>query len=287
LTKEKRPRSVLLLAWQVWQLGDQALSDELFDSTLAGASGKERQALTLLAIEYLWQTQQYTRADSLLQPLLKDEKLAQHPRLWRLGAALAVKEGKLARQLACLEKAMDLEYRHLPEMINLQTVRSDYAGLLQRYEQLVVVASMLDAPQPKDLLVKVVRAADRWRSLESDGSAACQAAAQVLKKLGAHELAWEYLTSGIGQRPDESGPWLGIAQIFRQENDLPKADWAYTRAFEVEPTNPQILWERAMVLGQAGKTAQALQIYQQIADGTWQPRFQGIQQQARMFLNNR
>src|SRR5262249_60589723 len=113
LARDKHHAALLVLAWQCWQVGDQTLADELLGSAFAGVSGTERQALTLAAVEYLWQTNQLPRADAMLQPLLADEELSKLPSLWRLGAAVATRRGMLARAAACLEKAMDLEYRDL------------------------------------------------------------------------------------------------------------------------------------------------------------------------------
>jgi hypothetical protein len=58
-------------------------------------------------------------------------------------------------------------------------------------------------------------------------------------------------------------------------------------AFEAESTNPQILMQRAQSLQSAGKSAQACRVYRQIAEGSWQPRFGWIQQQARSQLGSR
>jgi len=65
---------------------------------------------------------------------------------------------------------------------------------------------------------------------------------------------------------------------------LELADRAYLSAFETEPTNAQILWDRAQNLRQAGKTTAARTVLTQIAEGTWQPRFQGLQSQAKLQL---
>jgi cytochrome c-type biogenesis protein CcmH/NrfG len=89
------------------------------------------------------------------------------------------------------------------------------------------------------------------------------------------------MTTPIGQRPGESGPWLELAQTLNHEGDLDLADLAYIAAFDAEPTNAQILWDRAQNLQQAGKTAEARQVFRQIADRQWQPRFNWIKEQAR------
>ena len=56
-------------------------------------------------------------------------------------------------------------------------------------------------------------------------------------------------------------------------------------AFQTEPTNAEILFERANNLKNLGRTEQANQLYRQIAVGTWQPRFAGFQRQAKGRLN--
>jgi tetratricopeptide (TPR) repeat protein len=145
----------------------------------------------------------------------------------------------------------------------------------------------LQVAPPPDFADKVVRAADRWRALDRDGTAACQAAAKILQGLDARDLAWEYLTTPVGLQPNESAPWLSLAQTERGEGDYDLADRAYTAAFEAEPTNAQILWDRAQNLQQAGKRVAAQQVYRQLAGGDWQPRFSSLQVQARWQLENR
>jgi hypothetical protein len=62
------------------------------------------------------------------------------------------------------------------------------------------------------------------------------------------------------------------------------ADRAYRAAAEAEPTDAQLLWDRAQNLKQLGKHQEAQQLVRRIADGVWQPRFQGLQSQARHLL---
>ena len=56
--------------------------------------------------------------------LLADPKQAKKPALWRLAAELAGRREQKARELECLERALDAEYRNLPEVINLEQVRA-------------------------------------------------------------------------------------------------------------------------------------------------------------------
>jgi Flp pilus assembly protein TadD len=75
-----------------------------------------------------------------------------------------------------------------------------------------------------------------------------------------------------------------MAQTLKRFGDLPLADRAYQAAFEAEPTNAELLWERAQNLRQMGRLAQARTLYRQVAEGDWQPRFGGLKDQARWAL---
>jgi tetratricopeptide (TPR) repeat protein len=99
--------------------------------------------------------------------------------------------------------------------------------------------------------------------------------------LGDRDLVWDYLTTPVALHPAEAEPWRDLAQTLSRKGDLELADRAYQAAFEAEPTNAQILWDRARNLRQAGKTIEAQKIYRQLADGKWSPQFQWVQAQAR------
>ncbi len=278
--EKKRPAAALALAVQTGKLGDRPLANELLASALAAASEKEKPILTLAAIHDLIQANEIARADGLLQGLLKDDKIAEQSGAWRLAFDLAQKRGMLARAVGCLQKAMDLEYRNLPELIDLQKLRTDYSQLLNQYHQLALAVAESETDAPRNVVAKVVRAADRWRSLDNDSTQACQLAAKVLQALGERELAWDYLTTPIDQKPNEAAPWLELATASK-DTDFELADRAYALAFQAEPTNAQILWDRAQHLQQHGRPAEARQLVRQLADGDWQPRFQGLKEQAR------
>jgi tetratricopeptide (TPR) repeat protein len=186
-----------------------------------------------------------------------------------------------ARELECLEQALDAEYRETPAVINMKAVREDYEKLLTTYQQLADAMVTLKVPPPADFRAKVVRVADRWRALDSDAAKACGLAAQILQTIGDHNLVWDYLTTPVALHPAEAEPWRDLAKELSHKGDLELADRAYAAAFEAEPTNAQILWDRAQNLRQAGKTISAQKIYRQLAEGKWSPQFQWVQAQAR------
>src|SRR5262249_60661818 len=73
LRVQRRPAAVVTLAWQCWQLGDQPMASRLLDLALeSNADSEERLAVTLAAVEFLWQTHQLPQADQLLEVLRQD-----------------------------------------------------------------------------------------------------------------------------------------------------------------------------------------------------------------------
>ncbi|HZY86612.1 MAG TPA: hypothetical protein VFE78_17390, partial [Gemmataceae bacterium] len=287
IDRKQRP-AVLALARQCWQLDDPALANNLLAVALDGAGAKERTPLRLGVLGFLQETGQYARADGLLHELLRDPELARRAGLWHLGAQLAERRQMPARELECLERALDAEFRDLPEVVNLKAVRAGYEKLLNRYQTLAESLATLRQQPPAGFRPKVVRAADRWRALDRDSADACRLAARVLRTLGEdREVVWDYLTTPVALRPNEAGPWAGIAAEMQQAGEAELADRAFGAAFEAEPTNAQYLWDRAQHLGQSGQTARARALYRRLAEGKWQPRFAWVQAQARRELEKR
>src|SRR5262249_5081404 len=112
LTRKQQP-ALLALAWQCWQLGQQADAGEFFAQAFTGLSAVDQQPLSLPGLAYLWQTGQYEEAEKLLPPLLADAKLGRDPALWRLAAAFAAPRAAETTLVPRLEKALDLEHQHL------------------------------------------------------------------------------------------------------------------------------------------------------------------------------
>jgi thioredoxin-like negative regulator of GroEL len=80
---------------------------------------------------------------------------------------------------------------------------------------------------------------------------------------------------------------VDLARTLQRQGDLERADRAFASAFAAEPTNAQLLWDRAQNLRQAGRLSEGSKLLQQLAEGSWQPRFQAVQRQARWQLDNR
>jgi len=282
IEKRARPAAVCL-AWQARQVGDPELGAELLRTAMAG-SRREQLPTTLAAVEYLWYTGQPAIADALLQPLLHNEKYARWPVLWRLAAMVAEKRGMTARALRHLERAMEIEYDNLPESVDVRRVRLQYGDLLGRYGKLAKQIATLEDEPSRELLAGAIRAADRWRSLDTDPTAACHAAARIFGDLGAADLAWDYLTTPLAAKPNEAAPWLDLAEMLRRQAHFDLADRAFASAFQAEPTNAQILWDRAQVLLETGRGEQAEKLIRQLADGDWQPQYEELKARAARHL---
>src|SRR5262249_24473476 len=115
----------------------------------------------------------------------------------------------------------------------------------------------------------------------------CRMAGRILQTLGERELVWDYLTTPVAQHPNEAEPWTGLVQSLSRTGELELADRAYAAAFEAEPTNAQGPGGRGQNLRQGGKEAEAQKLFRQLADGTWQPRFQGLQREAKWQLDRK
>ena len=74
---------------------------------------------------------------------------------------------------------------------------------------------------------------------------ACLAAARILDRLDARELAWQYATTPLAGMPAEAAAWLELAHALQRDGCFGLADRAYVVAFERRPDDAQILWDRA------------------------------------------
>ncbi len=279
IDRKQRPLAIAL-AWQCRQLDEVSLGDILINQVLTGVPDDEQLGTTLGALEYLVSAGQHDRADALLKSLLSSQPYADSPALWRLAAVVASDGGRLARSISHLERAMDLEYENLPKRYNVEQVRQHYGELFARYHELAEIVAQSKSDVPVGLVARAIKVADRWRSLDTDVTAACNDAASVLSELGMDDLAWDYLTTPLAMKPNEATAWLNLAQTLRNDGDFELADRAYATAFEAEPTNAQILWDHAQLLEQTGRSKEARTIYRRIANGQWQPRFNPIKRRA-------
>lgn len=282
LIERKNRPEVVVLAYQARALGDQAAFDNLLTVAFQGIKEeRDRLETYLAAVEVLRHYSQEAQAEKLVLELLAHKEHAQVPYLWRLASQLADHLGQQNAGLDRLEHALDLEYRDLPEVINLETWRRDYRRLLDHY------ISLAGQPAGRDkasaLVQRTIRAADRWRAHDpEEGRVACDLAGQVLKRLGQEALTWEYLTSPLALQPESASKPADLAAQLNRTGDHVLADRAYAAAFRSQPTQGQLLWDRAMNLIQGGSREQGRQLLRQLvaSEEDWPQ----LKQQARWVL---
>ncbi len=278
---EKKARfAAVVLAGQCQQVGYGELGKEVLAMALRGASGRQELALKLAAVGYYRRGHRWTDADRILSELLADERLAGWASLWRAAADVSFKRGRTASAVHRLDRALDIEYRRLPKKVNVQEVRTAFGYLMGEYEKLCLVVADLQDQPPKEVMAGIIRAADRWRVLDVDPTFACHSAARALRLLGQNELAWDYLTTPLASKPNEAAPWVALAAQLAAEGDVDLADRAYAAAFDMEPTNARILWDRAQLLSRYGKGKAAARIYRRISQSSWQPKHKSLKSRA-------
>lgn len=276
-------RTALLFSEQLQSLGDIDLAENIFERAMKKLEPLERPDVAIVAIRRMAAAGRKAEADRLLSAVMDHEWLRDSARLWRFGAALAEEAGQKQKALSRLERAISIEFRNRPEVINLQTVRQTYSDLLRRLEETADAAITLDQDFPPDLAQRVMRAADQWRAMEDDETQACQTAARILTKLGHTQLSWDYVTTPLATQKG-SAAWASLGRTLGQQGQLELAELAYHRAFEFEQTNPQILFEHAELMKSGGKPEEARELLKRIATGTWQPRFNALRAKAQAEL---
>jgi Tfp pilus assembly protein PilF len=279
--KNGQRHAALLVAIKAARIRKDPLSEKLFAQALKDLSAEKNPQAALLAMGYFIEQKQFAEAEAMIAPLLKAEGWSKRPSIWRKASEIARDLKLEALSVARWERALDLEYAVLPDLINLQKIRDDYQALLSRMESL---AAMED--REPDLKSRAIRLADRWRAVDPDDTQAARAAGRIMAKLGDKALAWDYFTTPLADKPNESAPWLALAQEMANQQNVEWADRAYRHAFKAESTNAEILWTHAEFLRQHDRAEDAKELLEQIVSGTWQPRFDGIKTQAQQQLSN-
>jgi tetratricopeptide (TPR) repeat protein len=288
LVAERHRLAGVALAWQCREVGDSLLADRVLDRALGGMTDpSERLDVTLAAVTYLWRSDQPHRAGRLLDGLLAESKPGHRASLWRLAAAVASERRLPGRALACLERALDLESREFPKLIDLNAVRADYGRLLNGYLRLTDALAVTDQARPAELPERVVRAVDHWRTLDPDNPVICPLAARILYRLHAHELAWEYLNTPTAVFPPDADSWKEFAEALLRHEDFQLAELAYAQAERADPSDAGLVWARAQTLERAGRRDDALAVYRRLVEGHWAPVFRAVQEQARRRLGER
>lgn len=260
--------------------GKQAMAAVLMDQAVDAAGPTEQGMPAMAAALHYVYAQRWDMAERQLGELLSDARCGENSALWRAGAMVAGMRGLTAVGVTRLDRALDIEYRREGGSAGLREIRGDYARLLAGYQELAkAVAGMKDASAP--LAGGVVRAADRWRTMDPDVTPACQAAARALTTLGETELAWEYLTTPLADATKGARPWLDLAAALANQGQADLAARACAAAAQIEPGDPRILWEYAELLWQIGRADEARTLYSRIAGREWGRQYEQVRAAAR------
>src|SRR5213079_840004 len=87
-----------------------------------------------------------------------------------------------------------------------------------------------------------------------------------LRLLGERDLAWDYYTTPFASKSEQTSSVRDLAMTLGRAGAADLAEEAWAVATDIEPENPQILWDRAMNLRQAGRSAEARQWLQKLAE---------------------
>jgi len=280
LATKDRPIELIALAAQCVRNSEQDLGQSLFESAMGNLDLDEHPYVAVAGLSYSRQAEDWATAEKCLQALFQDDRRLRIASLWRQASDIAAQLGDEDESLRRYEQAVELEFADLPDMINLEQLRQEYGPLLARLEEFAQTRVIAEESIPDDLVARVIRLADRWRSIDPDKTAACHAAARILEIVGEPELAWDYWTTPVAASPNDSSAWMALGRSLRDRSRIGDADRAFSEAFACEQTNPDILIERADMLLLDGQRNAAMKLYGQISVGSWQPRFNGTKSRA-------
>jgi tetratricopeptide (TPR) repeat protein len=278
--------TALEVARRLHELSGEENAERIFSAFAAGNSAENQLAWTLLAVAYLDATSQHARAGAMLASLLADDRWRGHAGLWRLAAAVAKNGGAAVPAAMHLDRALELEYVQRAGEIDLKRFRQEYRQLLEYWAQAGdSLAGAGDAAR-QSLEGSVVRAADRWREIDPAVAEPCSLAADALARVGAVDLAWDYLTTLLADGSSESPDWHDRGRVYHRQGAFDLAVRAYGLAAEDHPENAEILWYKAQALGEGGYPDAARAILRDIAEGSWAPEYAWISDQARRAIES-
>lgn len=136
-------------------------------------------------------------------------------------------------------------------------------------------------------LNRALAVADRWRTEDPDNQEIDRLCAELLWSLGRGDDAWRQLASTLDRHGAEGEALAWVADTLERGGDLDRADVVWARAIAVEPTDPTHRLRRAQNLlttaseqEQGDRAQRARALLDEITNGTWQPRFLFVVDQA-------
>lgn len=286
LASKDRSRAIMSLARSCAALSETDTANDLLQLAISDVDLDSRPDLLLSGLGCLTGIGEWSQADDFIRRLMRREQAASHAALWRTASQIAAELGDQDESLRRLQQAMRIEFAHLPDTVNLESLRKSYGELFDRFTVFAEETMAKEKRLPEDFVSRLTEAGDAWRSVDPDPTQSCQRVARLLQSIGLHDQAWDYWTTPLVQTANSSSAWQSLATALQGTGQLQLASQAWTEAFNAESTNPELLWKHSEMLRSNGRSDQAKPLLQQIVNGQWQPRFNGVKSKARSTLQS-
>ena len=278
LLASRKPEALLSLMLSMQQTGLRDHSALL--ATLPKVDVSDPWAVTSLAAQ-LAQSGRVHEAASLVSAALEHQTSGNSgdvAELLGLAGALAERQGRHADAIGYFERSLDAGEGPM----QLTTLRSIYRRLFELH---LAAGRGTASGSAKTLpLGGALGVARRWRRLDPDNPQIDTLCATTLYAHGQPEQAWRHLSSILERHPGEGSAYAQIAELLEKEGLLRRAEAIWTKAIEVEPTNPTWLLRGARLQLALRNEAKAAQLLGRIAKGRWQERFDNVVRQAKELL---
>lgn len=285
LIQKKQPIAAIELARRCIAVNEQDLVAKILDRVMKDQVAADPFELNLSVLKCAKEAGFWERAAAAVRQVLQHEQGKNIPRFWRDAAEISLHRQKFEDSVNELERASELEFASLPKSVNLQAFRQSYEELFTRFEERTEQLLQAGAAEKASFARQIQRAAGRWRSIDTNDTICCHRTAKMMTKLGLATAAWSYWTTPLANSPDQSAAWIDFAVAMNSEQRFNIADKAWSTAFQCESTNPDILLQHAQFLRSTNQTQRSREILTRITTSTWQPRFEGVKNQAQLILN--
>lgn len=276
--------ALLKFAEDAMSWGEAPLADEALDLARERLAEANTLAGRFALAQTLWAGGRAPEAMKLYEEIfqrLEDKDIPPSPGLLASVARLAQQAGDLAQAIDLEEQALAAEHPHLPDLINLQAFRQRYNWLWQQYQSKVAEAvGSKDKKAVEGWLTRAETTWQRWHEIDPDNHDMIAQMATLQTTAGRDADAWLYLSTIIDQRPRDAASYYAVSQWHNGRNELDDAQKWLAKAYAWDTANPRWLWERAGILQQMGRKADAREIYEQIVAGEWANGLQGYVEQA-------
>jgi hypothetical protein len=237
-----------------------------------------------------WTCGRYQQAlakyDAILKSL-QEKNIAASPALLATVSRIASQAGETKRAIELEEQSLAIEQKYLPEMVNLNAYNQRYSWLWTQYQQAIETAKAADDKQElKSITAQAYNTWLRWQEVDYQNLQQPANMASLLQTAGADDQEiWNVLSTAIDRKPRDAVGYVTVANWFQQQQRLDKSEALLQEAYRWDTANPQWLVQRADILQQLNRKAEAVALYKQVVEGQWAPALQGWVQQSQAKLN--